>query len=182
MTETADRFRRLAGDFTDKVAAVPPDRWDSPSPCEDWTARDIVGHIIGTYGMFEGMVGRELGDIPSVDDDPLVAWTAARDVIQGDLDDPERAAMEFDGFSGRSTFERAVDRFVNFDLVVHSWDLARATSQDEQLDPADVRRVREQAAGFGDALRSPGVFGPEVEPPPGASEQDRMLAFLGRRV
>jgi uncharacterized protein (TIGR03086 family) len=182
MAKTADRFRRLAGAFTDKVAAVPPDRWDSPSPCEDWTAREVVGHVVGTYGMFQGMVGRDLGDIPSVDDDPLGAWTAARDVVQADLDDPERATQEFDGFAGRNTFEGAVDRFACMDLIVHNWDLSRATGLDEQLDPADVQRVREDAKGFGDMLRSPGVCGPAIDPPPGASEQDKMLAFLGRRV
>jgi hypothetical protein len=32
-----------------------------------------------------------------------------------------------------------------------------------------------------DAMRSPGAFGPEVEAPEGASGQDRLLAFLGRR-
>lgn len=182
MTDTADRFRRLSGDFTDKIAAVPPDRWASQSPCEDWTAREVVGHVVGTYGMFEGLVGRELGDIPTVDDDPLGAFTAARDVVQADLDDPERATQEFDGFGGRSTFEKAVDRFVCMDLIVHNWDLSHATGLDEQLAPEDVQRVIEQSKEFGDMLRSPGVCGPEIEPAPGASEQDKMLAFLGRRV
>jgi hypothetical protein len=43
---TAQRYRMLAGDMTDRIAAVPKDRWDAPTPCEDWTARDLVGHLI----------------------------------------------------------------------------------------------------------------------------------------
>ncbi len=39
-----------------------PRRWDSPSPCEEWTARDVVGHVVETQGMFLGLVGRELAD------------------------------------------------------------------------------------------------------------------------
>ncbi|HMQ25825.1 MAG TPA: maleylpyruvate isomerase N-terminal domain-containing protein [Acidimicrobiales bacterium] len=46
MSEIADRYRRLADAFTAKVAAVPDDGWDVPTPCEDWTARDLVGHVV----------------------------------------------------------------------------------------------------------------------------------------
>ena len=181
MSEIADRYRRLAAAFTDKVAAVPAEGWDAPTPCDDWTARQLVGHVVDAQGMFLGFVGRSLpDDLPSVDDDPLAAWTAARDVVQGDLDDPERAAVEFDGMFGRQTFAQAVDRFLNFDLVVHGWDLARATGQDERIAPEDVARVQAAAEAFGDKMRGPGAFGDAVEPPADADDQDRLLAFLGR--
>jgi uncharacterized protein (TIGR03086 family) len=97
-----------------------------------------------------------------------------------DLEDPERAATEFEGMAGRTSFEKAVDGFLCFDLVVHGWDLARATGQDESIDAADVARVQQQAEAFGPALRSPQAFGPEVEAPAGADAQARLLAFLGR--
>jgi hypothetical protein len=70
----------------------------------------------------------------------------------------------------------------NTDLVVHGWDLARATGQDEQLDPAEVRRVLEATAGMGALIRGGGAFGPPVEVPEDADEQTRMLAHLGPRV
>jgi uncharacterized protein (TIGR03086 family) len=182
MTEISDRYRRLSDQFSKRLAAVPPDGWNSPTPCEEWNARQVVQHVVDSQGMFLGFVGRQLGDIPSADDDPKAAFDAARDQVLADLEDPERAQEEFEGFFGRSTFEAAVDRFLSFDLVVHGWDLARATGQDEHIDEADVRRVREDSAKFGDAIRSPGAMGPEVEPPPGADEQTKMLAYLGRRV
>jgi len=182
MGEVSERYQRLTDAFAAKIAAVPPDRWEHPSPCADWTARDIVRHVIATQGMFVGFVGLELGDIPSVDNDPAAAWDAARSVVQHNLVDPAGAAAEFDGFQGRTTFEAAVDRFLCFDQVVHGWDLARAAGLDERIDPADIARVRTQAEAFGDALRSPQAFGPEVQPPPGADDQARLLAFLGRTV
>ena len=181
MSEISDRYRRLSDAFAAKVAQVAPDAWDDATPCADWTARDLVGHVVQTQGMFLGFVGNEPGAIPDVGVDPSGAWDAARARMQAELDDAERAGAEFDGFFGRSTLEAAVDRFLCFDLVVHGWDLARATGLDESIDPADVARVQAGAEAFGDAMRGPRAFGPAIEPPPGADAQTRLLAFLGRR-
>ena len=181
MSETADRYRRLSDAFAAKVAAVPDDRWDSQTPCEEWTARDLVGHVVSTQGMFLGFIGKDLGDLSSTDDDPLGAWNAARARIQANLDDPEHAKAEFQGLSGRSTFEAAVDKFLCSDLVVHGWDLSRAAGLDDRMEGEDVQRVRRYMESMGDALRGPRAFGPELEAPPGADEQGRLLAFLGRR-
>jgi uncharacterized protein (TIGR03086 family) len=182
MTEISDRYRRLSSAFADTIRAVPDDRWSSTSPCDGWTALDVVRHVTDTPNLFLGFVGRELGPIPKVDDDPLAAFLDSSAVVQRSLDDPEIADAEFDGFAGRTTFAAAIDRFIAFDLVVHRWDLARATGTDERLDPEDVQRVRAAADAFGPALRSPQAFGAEVEPPPGADDQTRLLAFLGRSV
>jgi uncharacterized protein (TIGR03086 family) len=182
MSETSERYARLADAFAAKIAAVPADRWSSPTPCGDWTVRDLVEHVVTTQGMFLGFVGRDAPDLPSVADDPLAAWNTAQAAILHGLQDPELARTEFEGGMGKQTFEQAVDRFLNFDLVVHGWDLARATGLDERVDPDDITRVDAAAHAFGDAMRGPQAFGPEVEPPPGADAQQRMLAFLGRRA
>jgi uncharacterized protein (TIGR03086 family) len=181
MSEVADRYRRLAAAMTRRIEQVPPDRWSNQSPCEKWTARDVVQHLVDVHGMFLGLVGRAMRPGPAVDDDPVAAWASARDQVQADLDDPQRAAAEFDGVSGRSTFEEAVDRFVCFDLNIHGWDLARATGQDERIEPSELPRLWRTAESFGDAIRSEKVCGPAVEVPSDADEQDRLLAYLGRR-
>lgn len=183
MTEISDRYRRLSDAFADRIAAVPDDGWGSPTPCPDWNVRELVGHVVGTQDMFLQLVGRSMpDDLPSADDDPAAAWNAARAVMQADLDDPARAGVEFQGYQGPSTFEAAVDRFLNFDLVVHGWDLARATGRDETIDPDDLARIDAASRHFGEGMRSPSAFGPEVSPPSGADDQTRVLAFLGRRV
>ena len=182
MSATADRYRRLSDDFAATLAAVPDDRWSDPSPCPDWQARDVVRHVVGTSGMFLGFVGQDLGDGPSVDEDPAAAWDHARGRIQAELDDPERAAVEFEGFAGKSTLEAAVDRFLCTDLVVHRWDLARATGQELRIDPTEMATVRESMAPMADRMRGPGAFGPELEPPRDADEQTAFLAFFGREA
>jgi uncharacterized protein (TIGR03086 family) len=163
------------------VSQVPAERWEAQTPCPDWKARDLVKHVVDTQGMFLGFIGLELGDIPAVADDPAGAWDAARAKVSAALNDPQTAKTEFDGFGGRSTFEDGVDRFLCFDLVVHGWDLARATGLDETIPAEDLTRVRAAAEAFGDAMRGPGAFGPEIEPPRDADEQARLLAFLGRQ-
>src|SRR5690349_5412509 len=108
MSDVADRYRRLSTAFADRVAAVPPEAWANQSPCEEWTARQLVGHVVEVHGMFLGLVGRELLPGPSVGDDPLGAFVSARDQVQADLDDPQRADAEYDGYFGRTTFADTV--------------------------------------------------------------------------
>src|SRR5215207_5360824 len=182
MIDTAERYRRLSADMAGTIAAVPADRWEDQSPCEDWKARDVVRHLVDTQGRFLGFVGRELQPGPSVDEDPAGSWDSARAQIQAALDDPATAEQEFEGFTGKSTLSAAVDRFLCSDLVIHRWDLARATGQDVRLDPDDMTHVREAVAAFADKMRGPGAFGPELDPPPGADEQASFLAYFGRRA
>jgi uncharacterized protein (TIGR03086 family) len=182
MDEISERYRRLAGEFAAVVATVPDDRWAHPSPCEGWSARDVVRHVVDTHGMFLGFVDRSLPPGPSVDDDPVGAFASARDAVQADLDDPERAGAEFDGFFGRRSFASGVDQFLSGDLVIHRWDLGTAAGLDVRLDDDEIARAWKDLEVFGDAARTPGVFGPAVEPPPDADEQTRLLAYTGRRA
>lgn len=182
MTEIADRYARAANSFADTIDAVRADAWSNPSPCEEWSALDLVQHVVDAHGIFEGLVGRELGEVPPVPDDPAAAFAAARAVVEGNLRDPGAAAVEFDGFQARTTFAEAVDRFITFDLVIHRWDLARATGQDETIPADEVQACFEQARSFGDAIRGPGAMGPEIAVGDDADDQTRLLAYLGRRA
>lgn len=190
MTEIADRFRRVADGLTRTIAAVPDDAWGNPSPCKDWDGRDVVRHLVEWLpgpGFLLGTFGIETRPGPSVDDDPAGAWAAVRDAIQGGLDDPAVATRVEDcGPLGPLSFEAAVDVACTPDLLIHTWDLARATDVDVELDPAEIAR---QAAGIDamapavdEAMRASGHFGPRVDVPPDADALTRVLAFNGRRA
>lgn len=177
MTQISDRYRALAAEFTRRVDAVPPDRWDAPSPCEGWSALDVLTHIVDathTAPTWAGLPEFEAAG------DPRQAWPEVRDAMVALLENPEAAGTEYDGYFGRTTMEQAVDRFLTVDLLIHSWDIARATGQDETLPADEVRRVHENVLTMGDGLRGEGVCGPAVDVPADAPEQDRLLAFLGR--
>jgi uncharacterized protein (TIGR03086 family) len=180
MTEFSAHFRTLAAEFTRRVETVPTEAWEQPSPCDGWTARDVLRHVIETHQNMAGYVELSLGLDISVDEDPAGAWRQARDAMQDVLDDPVRAGREYDGYFGRTSLERTVGRFLCFDLLIHAWDIARATGQDETLPAEEVRWAFETTKGFGDNLRRNGVCGPEVGVPATAPEQDRLIGFLGR--
>jgi len=180
MTEISDRYRRRAAAMTDRIAGVADDGWDAATPCEEWTATDLVQHLVDTTGMFFGFIGEDPPGGPPAAEDPAGAFAASRDAMQAALHDPAMAGKGFDGFFGPTTLEQSVDGFLSVDLVVHGWDLARATDQDERMDPDDVEQVHAAMASMGDKLRGPGAFGPEIEPPADADAQTKLLCFLGR--
>ena len=98
------------------------------------------------------------------------------------LDDPAVAAREFDSRAGHFTVEEAIDTFCTGDVLVHTWDLARATGLDETLDPDEVHRQLVAMESFDDSvLRSSGHYGPRVAVAADADEQTRLIAFTGRQ-
>ncbi len=182
MESTPQRYRRLADAFADTVAAVPAARWDDASPCEGWSARDVVGHVVQSQSLFLGFIGRSPDPGPDVADDPLGAVRSATGAVQAALDDPATAEATYQGFGGEMTFAAGVGAFLVPDLVIHRWDLARATGGDESVDPSDVAVIRAQMVEWPEELmRSPQAFGPAVDAPPGADDWQQLLAFLGRR-
>ena len=180
MTAIADRYRRLATRFADMVDRVPAERWSAPSPCDGWTTRDLVSHVVDVHGMMLKPLQRQLSDAPSADDDPGAAIKSAIGDVQAVLDDPQLAGTEYDGFFGPTHVEDTIDRFMCFDLVVHGWDLAKSAGLPYDIPDDEIDRVNDDVEQLGDAMRSPNVVGPAVDPPENASDQDRLLALLGR--
>jgi uncharacterized protein (TIGR03086 family) len=182
MTNTADEYRTNAADFNARVEAVPADAWENQSPCADWKARDVVRHVVDTSGMFLGFIDQKLPPAPSVDEDPVAAWHSARDTIQAALDDPATASKEYDGFAGKSTFEQGVQKFLGADLIVHTWDLARATGGDETIDPKKAEAMLESLEPMDKMMRQPGAFDEKIDPPQADDPATRLLNFVGRKV
>lgn len=179
---TADRYRRLAGVLTERIQAVPPQKWDIPSTCDGWTVRDVVRHLIDTERSSLAPVGLSISDGPSVDDDPAAAWIHTRDGMQEILDDPARADLEYDGHFGRTNLASSMGSFYSLDLIVHAWDIAHPTGLDDAIADQDLDFVVGFIEQMGENIRMDGVCGPAVEVPESADRQARVLAQLGRRV
>jgi uncharacterized protein (TIGR03086 family) len=131
----AERHRRIGGLFTDRVRGTRD--WDAPAPVAGWVARDVVRHLTGWLAVFlSAGAGIELPHGPSVDQDPVAAWQVHSDAVQVLLDDPVTGERVLTNpHIGTLPLDRAIDQFYTADVFMHTWDLARATGQDERLDP-----------------------------------------------
>lgn len=186
-----ERYRKHADAFEQKIRAVAPDQWSNPSPCAKWDAGDVVDHIVSMHHVMLRPVSRTPSAAPAVADDPLDAFRAARADVEAILHDPELAATECQTPVGTMTAAQQIDEVVSDDLVLHGWDLARATGQDETIDPDDVARLWARTTAIPpdvmEKYRTPGafgpgieVYGPEVQVPEDAPLQDRLLGVIGR--
>jgi uncharacterized protein (TIGR03086 family) len=183
MTENAERYRVVALGFTRRAEAVQDAAWLLPAPCEGWVASDIVRHLVDWVPPFlNDGAGITFRAGPSADTDPAKAWLTLSDQIQSLLDNPDQAARIFDHpRAGRHRLEDAVMMFVLADVLIHTWDLARATGLDETLDTVEVIRMFNGIQEVDEMLRQSGQYGPKIDVDADADVQTRLLAFLGRQ-
>jgi uncharacterized protein (TIGR03086 family) len=176
----AERHREIAGGFTRRVEGATD--WDAPSPVDGWVARDVVRHLVEWFpGLLSDGAGVELPSGPGVDDDPVGAWRTQADAVQALLDDPATADLVLSNpHVGDVPLPEAVDRFYTSDVFMHTWDLARATGQDESLDPAECAGLLAGMEPMDEVLRASGQYGARVPVRDDADVQTRMLAFIGR--
>lgn len=177
-----DAYLRLDSALRGVLDVVPDDGWDAPSPCEGWTARDVVRHLVDTQRDFLGTHGADLGPVPDVDAGPAAAWHAHADAVAAALADDAFVAHGFDGFFGPTTVGATLRDFYLFDMVVHRWDVARATGVPTTLTDGELDAVEHSADTFGETAYRMGVFRAGVEAPAGADRTARVLARLGREA
>jgi uncharacterized protein (TIGR03086 family) len=186
MTETtnapAQEFREIGGRFGAVVAGVGPGQWDDPSPVEEWAARDVVRHLVEWFPSFLAAgADVHIPAGPSADDDPAGAWNHLQHEVQSILDDPASADLVLSNpHIGSVAVPEAVSRFFTADVFMHTWDLARATGQDDTLDPEVCAVMLAGMEPIEDVIRGSGQYGARVDVPDDADAQTRMLGFIGR--
>jgi uncharacterized protein (TIGR03086 family) len=179
-SSVTDAYLAADAPLTGIVASLTPDEWAAPSPCEGWTAADVLGHLVDAQRSFLSDHGVALGPAPDVADDPAAAWAAHRDEVLDVVADPAVADTAFDGHFGPTTVGETLVRFYVFDMVAHRWDIATAAGRDERFSDAELDQLESGIAGFGPAVHMEGVCKPGVEAPEGADRQSRVLATMGR--
>ena len=179
--QTAPDLPRLVAAFGAVCDRVPAAAWDSASPCEGWSARDVVRHVIETERDFLAQRGVPLAPTP-LDGDPADVWRAHAAALLAAHADPAVGGLEYDGYFGRTTVGDSLLRFYGFDLVVHRWDVATAAGLDERIAQDELAFAEACADGFGESLYSEGICRPGVEVSADADRQTRLLARVGRAV
>lgn len=175
----ADRHRAVAGGFGDVVIAATD--WHAPTPVMGWEAIDVVAHLVEWFPAFLEAGGVELPSGPSVRSDPAGAWRAHSEAVQALLDDEQRAAEQFTHpYAGTHQLDSAIDRFYTADVFMHTWDLARATGVDPNLNPDFCTVLVDGMESIDELLRSSGQYGPRLPVLDTSDPTARLMGFIGR--
>lgn len=180
VSEVLALWQQVGDGFSDRLNAVSSDDWSKATCCAGWDVAALVEHAIGAQRMVPKALGAT-GDIDAAGDDPVEVWNTVRAAADAALSVPGALEQTVKLPFGEM---RAVDGF-GFpfgDLLIHTWDLARAIGADDRLIPEACAMVLAQYEPIDALLRGPGVFGPRLEPAPDADIQDQLLAFVGRQV
>ncbi|MGI5479927.1 TIGR03086 family metal-binding protein [Streptomyces lavendofoliae] len=184
MLDLGPATRRVA----DLLGGVADDRLDGPTPCPDYTVRDLLAHLAGLAVAFRDAGRKAFG--PTTDTSPQSGlpplgddWRAA---LPRRLDELAAAWREPDAWAGTTraggvVLPGEVAGLVALnEVLVHGWDLARATGQEYAPDEASLEASRALLASAAeDSGASP--FGPPVPVPDGAPLLDRVIGLSGRR-
>jgi uncharacterized protein (TIGR03086 family) len=190
VVDVVEALRLATSEFGRRLAEVAPDGWDAPSPCTEWTVKDLCDHLVGG-NRFAVLV------VSGVD------WREALTTVQGgDFSGEPQVSFDSTGAGQIAVFEAdgALARTVShpngpmsgqdlarhrvLDLVVHGWDVARASSGDERIDPELAEIALQVLSATGPApSRDAGFFGvgPSGAVGPETPIQLRLLDLSGRR-
>jgi uncharacterized protein (TIGR03086 family) len=173
--------------FDRAVHRIGPTDWDSPTPCTEWSVRDLVGHLVYEQlwvpDMLAGKTMAEVGDKydgDQVGDDPKRVWTessrAARAALLA-LDSLDRTVHLSYGDADATEYGWQLTT----DLAVHGWDLATALGAEagmgDELALAVLAYVEPNFAAWSGSS----MFADPVPVPDGADTETRLVSLLGRR-
>ena len=183
--DTARLHELSVASWLERVEAIGPDDWSLPTPCSEWSVRDLVNHVVGedrwTGPLLQGRTIDEVGDSLAGDllgADPGAAAAAAGAEAVREVGDRLTPDLRVHLSYGEEAADEYLMQLVA-DHVVHAWDLASATGGDRDLDPELIDAVAGWFAEREDLYREAGLVGDRVETDaPGP--QAGLLASAGR--
>ncbi|MFF0745505.1 TIGR03086 family metal-binding protein [Streptomyces sp. NPDC004111] len=162
------------------VAAVVPDQFALATPCADWDVRALLDHLVWENLLWAGLAeGAPRTDMAAdhLGADHVEAFRTASDAALAAFGRPGMLDRRYGPAPGRRLVEQLV-----IEMLVHGWDLARATGQDRDLVPGPAGSalpvVREIFGGL--PRTAAGSFAPPRPVPDDAPALDRLAAYLGR--
>ncbi|MEV0226529.1 TIGR03086 family metal-binding protein [Streptomyces sp. NPDC050704] len=168
-----------------------PEDWDAPTPCADWTLRQLLAHMAGQHHGFAAAADGSGADLAvwqpaTLGDEPLTVYRAAADSVLEAFARPGVLTREFTlpeiSTSIRFPARTAIG-FHFLDYVVHGWDVARALGVTLEADEEAVEAALVFALRVPDDERrhSPAaLFRPALSPASDAHPLDLVLTTLGR--
>jgi uncharacterized protein (TIGR03086 family) len=183
--EPLEAFDRAATAVSAVVDGMTDDQFGLPSPCTAWTVRGVLNHIVIGNMMARATVrGRSHPDrrIDRLGRDPRATFAASLADTRDLLHTPGLLTRVLSTPAGEAPGAVMIQTRVT-ELVVHGWDLARATGQATDIDPELVDYARDSwITRLGDRPRTMVPFEEPQPVPEDATAADRLAAYLGRSV
>jgi len=171
----------------DKMAAVTAGQHSSSTPCSEWDVQSLINHALAVQGFANAVLSGSEPDMSSMGNvsHPLPSEGAAAalksitDTTLATLKSIDLAAIVKTPFG-----EMPGGQFIMVpitDMIVHTWDIAKATGQDTNLNPGMCELGFNVMGGVAEGGRKMGAFADEVSVSESASFQDKMLGLSGRQ-
>ncbi|MFI6439868.1 TIGR03086 family metal-binding protein [Streptomyces sp. NPDC050759] len=188
MTGTIIDFEPQTRIIAGLADAVTDERLAGPTPCPDLAVHNLLGHLLGLAAAFRDAARKDLGattDTPPTDSVPDIGpgWREELPKVLDELAEAWRDPAAWTGMTraGGVDLPGEVAAAVAIDeLVVHGWDLARATGQTYEPDPAALRVTYDFLLAAVDDPSRGEIFGPVVPVPQDAPLLDRAIGLSGR--
>lgn len=182
---TVDQLRTALADVSALICGITAEQWTAQTPCGAWDVRELVSHLVGGNGLFAAALrgGQAPPPAPAPPDDDLpAAFDRSGAALLDAFDMPGAMQRVITVPFGTVPGEVALHLRLT-EMLVHGWDIARATGQPATMDDAIAEQelqFSQSALGAIPPERSP--FDPPQQTPAGASAVERLAALLGRRV
>ncbi|NGO10457.1 TIGR03086 family protein [Streptomyces sp. HC44] len=160
----------------------------APTPCPEYAVRNLLGHLVGLARAFRDAARKDLG--PTTNTDPGSSlpdlqpdWRAELPKLLTELAEAWRDPSAWTGETRAGGVDlpgEVAGLVATNELVIHGWDLARATGQHYAPDEAALQAARDFLAPAADDPDSSGLFGPAVPVPDEAPVLDRVIGLSGR--
>lgn len=168
------------------LEAVNSGQFGSSTPCVEWTVQNLINHALGVQHFAQSVLAPGSGATPGGDVNaplPAEGAAAALDSITTDvlatlrsIDLSATVETPFGAMPGGQFIMVPIA-----DMIIHTWDVAKATGQNTTLDAGLAETGYNVMTGVAETGRANGAFGPEITVPGTASFQERMLGLSGRQ-
>ena len=172
--------------FGQKVHAIRDEQWSGPTPCSEWSVRDLVNHLVyeslWAPDLLSGMTVAAVGDRYDGDNlgtDPVSAWDGAAAAAVAAFSAENALTTTVDSSSGPLAGSDYLGQ-IFLDVVIHGWDLARGIGAADTIEGRFVTQLYAEVAPKESDMKTWGVYGGVVVPPGDADTQTKLLAVLGR--
>lgn len=190
-----DRYAAASAGFQRRLHTVRPEQWAAPTPCGEWTVRQLVNHMtrgnLNYVLLLDGGTGADflrLRETDALGADPARAYARSVSACLAAFGEPGALQRVLDYPLGAVSGRQAL-AVRTADTVVHTWDLGRALGAGDRLDTELVSWMEDNLYAIYAGLAETPVAAdtthrffaaPPGEPAPELPVQDRLLYRTGR--